>query len=100
VEATKRFARGPVAGFVGGLCLLAPGAGAALVGVWRLVSGFGAVEGSAVAPGDKAKVLAAAISGAMDLIAVGIGVGIVGLVLAGVSVYLLFGRRSEEASPS
>lgn len=93
---TKRSERGPVAGFVGGLCLFVPGVGTALWGGWRLVSGFRTVSGPAIAPENKAKVLAGAIDNAMTFIAVGMGLLVVGLVLASASAYQLRQRRREE----
>jgi hypothetical protein len=68
--------------------------GAPLVGILFTIHGtassFDAVEGSAIAPEDKARYLADGISGSMNALVVGGGACVVGLVLfvAALTVFL------------
>lgn len=90
--------RGPIAGIAIGaaLSVLGPLVGM-LITAFSLNRAFDSVKGTAVTPDNKARHLAEGISGAMNSTAIGIAVGIVGIVTLLVSlVFLLLGRKQKQ----
>jgi hypothetical protein len=95
-RAQKRRERRPWVGLAAGVALLVlgPVAGVGITAI-RLVGAFREVEGAAVAPEDKAKVLAAGIDTSMNASAIGVGVSVVGAVVILVAAAVLISRRHE-----
>lgn len=96
-DARKTRERGPLQALVAGAIVLALGPLLGLLmTVKRLVDAFSDVEGTAVLPEDKAKVLARGISSAMNATYIGVAVSSVGLViLVAAGIQLVRVRRSS-----
>lgn len=92
--------RGALLGLIVGACLLVVGASGTIVTVWQIAAAFRTVEGPAIAPENKARVLAAGIESAMTATAVGILVSLVGLVLTvAAGIAFVRGRREADRPP-
>jgi biopolymer transport protein ExbB/TolQ len=91
----------PLIGIVSGAVLVALGPVVGLiVTVVSLQQSFSAVEGNAIDPSNKAKVLASGISSSMNATAIGIGLAGVGLVVLIVSLAMFLRAKPAAELPS